>query len=296
MAGLSNAAKRIILVTGATGRQGGAVARQLLQAGFQVRAMTRRVNGATAGLLAQMGAEIILGDFDDPASLVQVLQGVSGLFAMQTPFEMGANQEIVHGIRLADAAMRAGVSQIVYSSVASAELSTGVAHFESKREIERHIERLSFRYATILRPVVFMEMLLAPGNLRALAAGQVALAFKPETRVAMIAVEDIAAMAKAAFLKPSAWNSKAITLAADAPNFVEVAAAIGTAISRPVTYKQIKPDQLDPETRPTPATQAWLESTGWPVDIAALRASYPFSARTFAQWATEKAAALTPAC
>lgn len=292
MAGLSNAAKRIILVTGATGRQGGAVARQLLQAGFQVRAMTRRVNGATAGLLAQMGAEIILGDFDDPASLVQVLQGVSGLFAMQTPFEMGANQEIVHGIRLADAAMRAGVSQIVYSSVASAELSTGVAHFESKREIERHIERLSFRYATILRPVFFMEMLLAPGNLRALAKGQVALTFKPATKVAMIAVEDIAAMATAAFLNPVSWHAKAVTLAGDELNFVDVAAAISAAISRSITYKQVKPDELDPETRPKPGTQQWLETTGWPVDIAALRASYPFPARRFAQWAKENAALL----
>lgn len=295
MVGLSKPPSRVILVTGATGRQGGAVARQLLHAGFKVRAMTRNVNSEAAKALANMGVEIRPGDFDHPASLGQVLQNISGVFAMQTPYESGTDREILHGIRLADEAAQAGVRQIVYSSVASADLPTGVAHFESKGQIERHIATLAFQYATILRPVFFMEMLLAPGNLRALAEGRVALAFKPETKVAMVAVEDIAAMAKAAFLNPAAWHAKAVTLAGDAPNFVEVAAAIATAISRPITYKQVRPDELDPQTRPKPATQQWLETTGWPVDVAALRASYPFAARRFTQWARENAASLRSA-
>ncbi len=293
--GLSKPQSRVILVTGATGRQGGAVARQLRQVGFQVRAMTRNVNSQAAKTLASAGIEILPGDFDDPFSLGQVLQDVSGLFAMQTPYEAGTDREILHGIRLANAARQAGVSHIVYSSVASADLPTGVAHFESKGRIERHIATLAFQYATILRPVFFMEMLLAPGNLRALAQGQVALTFKPETKVAMIAVEDIAAMATAAFLNPASWHAKAVTLAGDELNFVDVAAAMSAALSRPIIYKQVKPDELDPETRPKPGTQEWLESTGWPVDIAALRASYPFSARTFAQWAIDNAASLQTA-
>jgi uncharacterized protein YbjT (DUF2867 family) len=293
--GLTNAANRVILITGATGRQGGAVARLLLHAGFRVRAITRNVNSQVARALANSGAEILSGDFDDLLSLTKSLQGASGLFAMQTPYEEGTDREILHGIRLADAAAQAGVAQIVYSSVASADRPTGVAHFESKGQIERHIATLAFPYATILRPVLFMEMLLAPGNLRALAAGQVAMIFKPETKVAMIAVEDIAAMATSAFLDPASWHAKAITLAGDEPNFVEVAAAIGNAISRPITYKQVTLDGLDVETRPKPATQQWLETTGWPVDIAALRASYPFTARTFEQWAIENAASLQSA-
>jgi len=126
MMGLNKLRNRLILVTGATGRQGGAVARQLVEAGFQVRAMTRNVHSQAAKALASAGIDILRGDFDDSASLRQALENISGVFAMQTPYESGTDREILHGIRLADAALQAGVSQIVYSSVASADLPTGV--------------------------------------------------------------------------------------------------------------------------------------------------------------------------
>jgi uncharacterized protein YbjT (DUF2867 family) len=288
-------ARRSILVTGATGRQGGAVARRLLAERFAVRILTRHAESAAAQALAASGAVVVPGDFDDPPSLARALTGVSGVFSMQTPYEAGTAREEVHGIRLADAAAESGVEQFVYSSVASADRPTGVAHFESKGRIERHIATLEFRRCTVLRPTFFMEMLLSPGNLRSLASGRIELTFDPRTRVPMIAVEDIANMAAAAFLDPDAWHGKAIDLAGDAPNFVEVAAAFGAALGREVTYRQVAPDAIDPDTRPKPGTQHWLETAGWPIDLARLLPSYPFAAKNIGRWARANAGALAGA-
>jgi uncharacterized protein YbjT (DUF2867 family) len=278
---------RRILVTGATGRQGGAVARLLLARDFAVRVLTRDPGGAAARALAGQGAELARGDFDDKPSLALALRGVSGVFAMQTPYEAGIDREVAHGVGLADAARRAGVDQIVYGSVAAADLHTGVPHFESKGRIERHIAALNFRRATILRPTFFMEMLLAPGNLRALARGRVELGLRPETRIAMIAVDDIAAMAVAAFEEPERWRGGAVTLAGDEPDLLEVAAAFGAALRRPVQYVQVPYEAIDPDTRPKAGTQQWLETMGWTLDVPALRASYPFTAMTIGEWAEE---------
>jgi len=279
-----------ILVTGATGRQGGAVARRLLEAGFKVRALSRHPDSIAGRDLAAAGATIMAGDFDDSASLVRALGGAYGVFAMQTPYEAGTEREEIHGRRLAEVASAAGVRQFVYSSVASADRPTGVAHFESKGRIEHHIGTLNFPCVTILRPTFFMEMLLSPGNLRTLARGRIELTLDRETRVAMIAVDDIARMAVAAFRDPEALNGKAIELAGDNPNFGEVATAFSAALRREITYAQVASDVIDPDTRPKLGTQRWLESEGWPVDIARLRSSLPFEPRTIRDWVLENAA------
>ncbi len=281
-----------ILVTGATGRQGGAVARQLLAKGFSVCALTRHPGSVAGRELAAGGVTVVAGDFDDPASLTGALVGVSGVFAMQTPYEAGTEQEEIHGIRLAEAALAAGVQHLVYSSVASADLPTGVPHFESKGRIERRVRALGFPCLTILRPTFFMEMLLSPGNLRALARGRIEMSLHPATRVAMIAVEDIAQMAVAAFIDPALWNGKAVELAGDNPNFTEVADAFSAALSRDVAYIQVPPEEIDADTRPKPGTQRWLEAVGWPVDIASARDCLPFSAKTIRGWALENAVLL----
>ncbi len=281
----------LILVTGATGRQGGAVARALLAAGQPVRAMSRHADSAAARRLATAGASVVQGDFDDAASLARAVSGVSAVFSVQTPYEAGTEQEVVHGIRLAEAAAAAGVAQFVHGSVASADRPTGVAHFESKGRIEQRVRELGFGSWTMLRPTLFMEMLLSPGNLRALARGRIELALDPATRVAMIAVDDIARMALAAFLDPTRWHGAAIELAGDMPNFTEVAAALGAAVSREITYTRVAPAEIDPETRPKPGTQHWLETVGWPIDLERLRQSYPFEPRTIRSWAAENAAA-----
>src|SRR5690606_35954865 len=118
--------ERVVLVTGATGRQGGAVARQLLRrGGFRVRALTRDPARPAARALADAGAEVVRGDMDRPETLRPALDGAYGVFSVQNFWETGYEREIQQGIALADAAHAAGVQHFVYSSVGSAHARPG---------------------------------------------------------------------------------------------------------------------------------------------------------------------------
>jgi uncharacterized protein YbjT (DUF2867 family) len=148
---------KLILVTGATGQQGGAVARHVLkQPGFSIRALTRDSSKAPAQALVQAGADVFQGDLDNPALIRRALEGVWGVFSVQNFMEAGYAGEIRQGKAVADAAKAAGVQHFVYTSVASADHKTGLPHFESKWQIEQHIARSGLVH-TILRPAFFMQ-------------------------------------------------------------------------------------------------------------------------------------------
>ena len=122
-------AQRPVLVSGATGNQGGAVARNLLERGFEVRALTRDPDKPAARLLAERGAEVVRGDLEDRSSLDRALEGAYGAFSVQNFSEAGYDGEVRQGKALADAAKEAGVSHFVYSSVGSAYRNTGIPLF-----------------------------------------------------------------------------------------------------------------------------------------------------------------------
>ena len=136
---------KIILVTGATGKQGGAVARHLLEDGWSVRALTRSPHKHDAEKLKNLGAEIVQGDLDDPASIGPALQGVYGVFSVQQYWGKGVDVEVAEGMALADAAKKAGISHFVYSSIGGAERKTGIPFFESKFKIETYIKKLNLK-------------------------------------------------------------------------------------------------------------------------------------------------------
>src|SRR5688572_21196625 len=127
-----------ILVTGATGQQGGALARLLLEKRRNVRALTRRADSPAASELRGHGAELAIGDFDDRASLERAMRGVDAVYLMATPFGAGIEAEVRQGTTAADVAADAGVRHLVYSSVSDADRQTGIPHFDSKYAIERH--------------------------------------------------------------------------------------------------------------------------------------------------------------
>jgi uncharacterized protein YbjT (DUF2867 family) len=104
-----------VLVTGATGNQGGAVTRALLDAGHRVRALTRRTGSSAALALAGAGAEVVAGDFGDPASLRAACRGADGVFVMSAPFEAGTEAEVRQATAVLEAAVEAGVGQVVFS-------------------------------------------------------------------------------------------------------------------------------------------------------------------------------------
>src|ERR1700761_1740425 len=187
--------ERLILVTGATGKQGGAALRHLCAKGFAVRAMTRDPEQPKARALVGHGAKVVKGDMEDVASIVRALDGVDGVYSVQD-WQGGVEQEGRQGVNLVEAAKRAVVDQIVYSSVSAADQNTGIPHFESKFQIEERIRRAGVPY-TILRPVFFMENWLDMGQM--IGQGAITLPLKPETRLQMIAVEDIGAFIAMAF-------------------------------------------------------------------------------------------------
>ena len=112
-----------VVITKSTGKQGGAVARGLLERGHKVRAVTRDTNSSQAKSLASAGATLVAASLEDTAALTQALEGATYLFAMTTP-SGGTDAEIRQGIAAA------GV-HLVFTSVGSANRQTGIPHFDS---------------------------------------------------------------------------------------------------------------------------------------------------------------------
>jgi len=175
------AQKLTVVVTGSTGKQGSAVARGLLERGHKVRAVTRDPKSSQAKLLANAGASL-----EDTAAITQALEGATSLFVMTVP-SGGTDAETRQGIAAADAAKAAGV-HLVFTSVGSANRRTGIPHFDSKCEVEKHIAKVGVR-ATILAPVAFMENLYFIRE--QLAKGIYASGLAPTRALAQVAVADI---------------------------------------------------------------------------------------------------------
>ena len=186
----------IILVTGATGQQGGAVARALLTKGQKVRVMTR--TPAKASALAKAGAEVVKGDLTYASDLQAALQGVHGVFAMSTPFEAGMDEEVRQGILMADAAKQAGIAHYVYTSVGSAHRKTWIPHFETKWKVEQYIRQIGLP-ATVLRPVWFMENFTTFS--KPSAGGILRMPLRADKKLAMVALRDIGEFGAAAFIE-----------------------------------------------------------------------------------------------
>src|SRR4029078_59995 len=149
--------KLAVVVTGGTGKQGGAVVKSLLERGHEVRAVTRSTDSAKARELTQACVPLFRASLEDTAALTKALEGATSLFAMTTPFEEGTQAETRQGMAPADAPKAAGV-HLACPSVGPANRQAGIPHFDSKYEVEEHIAKIGVR-ATVLAPVYFMENL-----------------------------------------------------------------------------------------------------------------------------------------
>ena len=264
-----------ILVFGVTGSQGGATARLLLDRGLPVRGLTRKPDGPAAGRLRARGVEVVGGDMDDDSSLRAALQGCRGVFSVQNWWER-KNDEVAQGRRIADLAQAAGVEHLVYTSVARAHDHPDLAHFETKWQVEQHLHGLDLSW-TILRPVYFMDNLLNPQA--ASFHWRVMSHFVgSDSRLQMIACEDIAGFAALAFSDPTAWRGRTVELAGDEVDNPTAVRAFQAAFGK------------DPKKAPVPGfvmeSFRWLMPEVWkmfnwyrqPVftaDIPALRQELP---------------------
>lgn len=267
--------ERTVLVTGATGHQGGAVARDLLKGGFRVRALTRNPDKPAAEALRKLGAEVVEGNLDDRASLDRALAGVYGVFSVQNFWETGYQREIDQGLRLADAAKQAGVEHFVYSSVGSAHRNTGLEHFDSKWLIENHIRDSGLPY-TIFRPVFFMDNWENPFLRNGILAGTLAQPLDPERAFQQVAVDDIGAFVALAFADPAWWLGRELDLAGDGRTIGEVAEAFGRVIGRPVRYVQVPWDDYRAAAgEEYYEMYRWFQDVGYDADIPTVRQEYP---------------------
>lgn len=269
---------KLILVTGATGQQGGAVAKTLVEKGQKIRVMTR--NPEKAAALAKAGAEVVKGDLTNQADVQSALRGVQGVFAMSTPFEAGMDAEVRQGTMLADAAKQAGVAHYVYTSVVSADRKTGIPHFETKWKVEQHIRQIGLP-ATILRPAFFMENFdtyFPPSK-----EGVLAVPLWPSMKLQMIALKDIGEFGAAAFLSPNKFLGQAIDLAGDELTMQEVAVHLSRTKGRQIQFQQIPDDQVEKLMGHDSALMfRWFNEVGYSVDIPALRQRYGIPLTSFA--------------
>jgi uncharacterized protein YbjT (DUF2867 family) len=266
--------ERVILVCGATGKQGGAVARSLLDRGFRVRALTRDPQKSEAQALANQGAEVVQGDMEDRSAMDQVLvEGIYGVFSVQNFWETGYDGEVRQGKTVADAAKAAGMEHFIYSSVGSAHRQTEIPHFESKWEVEEHVRQIGLPY-TILRPVFFMqnwewtrEMVLG---------GTLAQPLDPDKPLQQVAVEDVGAFAAIAFENPDRWIGREVDLAGDEQSMTGIAETLGRVIGREISYYQVPWDQFEEQMgEEATLNLRWINDVGYEADIAALRQEYP---------------------
>lgn len=274
-----------ILVSGATGKQGGAIARELLSHGHTVRAMTRNPEGAAARALAECGAQIAQADLDDAESLERVLDDAWGVLAVQNTWEAGVEREEQQGNRIAELARRAGVQHFVYQSVQSADRRTGIPHFESKYRIEETVRSLGFPSWTIIRPVMFMDSLLAPATKAGILRGELALAVEPETKIQMIAVDDIGKYGLIAFERHTELNGRAIDIAGDELTTPERARVLSEVTGRNVEFRRQPIEAVRAFSSDAAAMFEWFDAVGYNADIAGNAREFAIRPMRFREWA-----------
>ncbi|MEV6156863.1 NmrA/HSCARG family protein [Nonomuraea sp. NPDC052129] len=278
-----------IAVIGATGQQGGSVVGALLAQKQAVRALVRDTEAAGAHALRARGVEVVAADQEDSESLQRALTEVAALFFMTT-FEGadGTEGEARRGVAVADAAARAGVPHVVYSSVGGAERATGIPHFESKHRVER---RLSEVVATkFVRPTFFMENLapqLTDGGsgelvLRLPVAGDVPLQ--------MIAVRDIGAAAARLLIAPDVIDGDAVELAGDELTMAQVADRVASELGRPTRYEGLPIDVLRDDEDMRAMFQWFTTIPAYQADFDLTRHLVP-DARDFAAWVSDQGSA-----
>jgi uncharacterized protein YbjT (DUF2867 family) len=262
--------QRKILVTGATGQQGGTLARLLLQKEHKVYALTRNTHSSAAQDLRNRGAIIVKGDLDDSDSLKLAVKDVQSVFLMGTPFEDGIEGETRRGKLMADIAKENSIEHLVYSSVANADKNTGIPHFESKYKVEQHIKNLGIPH-TIIGPTFFMENLLGPG----LEQGQLTLPLSPSTTLQQSALENIAEFSALVLERREPFLGKRIDIASDEVTGKQAAEILSNELGQRIRYVPIPLEQVYQANEDMARMYNWYEKAATGIDITSLHQEYP---------------------
>jgi uncharacterized protein YbjT (DUF2867 family) len=280
---------RTVLVTGATGRQGGAVVRHMLPKGWKLRALTRNTSSHAAQELGRSGVELVAGDLEDPASLEKAVRGAYGIYSVQDFWAVGAIREVQQGKNLVDAAKKIGVQHFVYSSVGGADRGTGIPHWESKWEVERYIRSLALP-ATVFRPAAFMETYYIDQVEIGILKGKLADPVRADKPYQTIATDNIGAFVALAFERPHDFIGKELEIAGSELTNPEAAKVFSRVLGKPVKFQKL----------PLPLVRLilgkefylmfrWFNEAGFRADIPGLRRKYPeIHLHTLEEWLREE--------
>ncbi|MFD8462754.1 NmrA family NAD(P)-binding protein [Streptomyces antimycoticus] len=286
-----------VLVTGATGQQGGATARALLSAGVPVRALVRDPATERAKAVAALGAELVTGDLLDLGSVRRAAEGARGVFSIQMPDlnDLQGDSEWVQGRNLIDAARDAGVAQFVHTSVSGAgqhHTAPGWAegrwaalehYYATKTGLQDRVREAGFRHWTLLKPAFFMENFLSllPNG----PEGGLATVLQPGTELSLIAVADIGTAAAAAFADPERFHEVELELAGECMTMTRVAEVLSDVVGTEVTAPSMTAEEALAAGMPEwGAGHAWLNEARQPARPAFARAlGLPLTG--FAEWA-----------
>lgn len=278
-------AEKTVLVSGATGRQGGAVIRNLMNQGWKLRALTRDPKSMASQTLIGQGVEVVQGDLEDSLSVERAARGAYGIYSVQDFWSVGTKREIQQGKNLADAAKKAGTAHFVYSSAGGAERNSGVDHFTSKWEVENYIRKLGLP-ATILRPVAFMENYYIDQVELRILKGTLADPIRADKPYQTIAVDDIGAFAALAFNKPQEFIGLELEIAGSELTNLEAARVFSRVLGKPVKFQKF----------PMPIVRlvlgkefyqmfSWFNREGFKANIPELRRKYPeVHLQTLEEW------------
>jgi uncharacterized protein YbjT (DUF2867 family) len=267
--------KGVVLVSGATGRQGGSVVRHMLPQGWKLRALVRDPATGAARALAEQGIEVVRGDLEDPASLERAVRGAYGVYSVQDFWTVGARREVQQGKNLADAARKAGVEHFVYSSVGGAERNSRIDHWDSKWEVEQHIRKLGLP-ATMLRPAAFMENYYVEQVELGILKGKLLDPIRAEKPYQTIASDNIGAFVALAFSRPKDFIGLELEIAGSELTNPQAAEVFTRVLGKPVKFRKL----------PMPVVKLvmgkefyqmfrWFNAEGFKADIPELQRRYP---------------------
>jgi uncharacterized protein YbjT (DUF2867 family) len=293
-----NHSERTILVTGATGAQGGATARALIKDGFRVRILARTPEAEGAQAFAALGAEIAKGDMLAPTTLVAAARGAYGVFSVQLPSRDASDSERRQGYAVVEAARQCGVRHLVHTSVCEAGKHESFPRWESgywyqkywtdKWDIEEAVRNAGLPLWTVLKPAFMMDNYAQPkarSMFPHLQQGKIITALLPETGLQLTCADDVGAFACAAFADPSRYDRQNIDLGTESPTQAEVAATLSRVLGKHVVAQSVSP--ADAITAGVGAgwvrTQEWINEVGYRADIEALKA-WGIPLTTFETW------------
>ncbi len=282
-----------VLVLGATGGQGGAVAAALIRAGRPVRALVRDPAAPAARRLAAAGAQLATGDFTDPGALSAAMQGAAAAFALTTPFESGPGAELEQGRAIIEAAAAVRLGHLVFSSVAGATQDTGIPHFESKAAVERALAASGLPH-TVVAPTYFYDNAL--GGADRLRRGVLDLPLPADHQLQQLDRTDLGSFVELVLRDPAAFAGQRIELASDAPTPAQMSQALSAALGRPVRFDEVPMSAVRQGSPDMAAMWGFLRGRGYQADIGALHRDYPEVAwSSFRAWARRAAGpALAP--